>query len=348
MTEAAGAAAGAGRLSIHQFPAVAGHAVPALAQELLARARAAGASRIALLEIGEPADLVGRFQRVGAGALADRLPIARRLTGGCALRVGAGAIVALLALPRSVELRPTGWWPLPLAKVLNRCVRPFMGALNRLGARVFYPGRDRLSHERRTVAILGFHAEPDGAIVFELIIAAAPNSLSLAAAADRLELVGESSRALCADLGWTGLRLSDYATAVGKEYSERMGWSVELQSDPWPARPLPPTAVLVEDEAWVQGQGWGEGQLGELWAGIQIRSGRLARAAVRGAFLGLPEALQRLERALVGSTLTLQELRAVLAPALRPGPAALFGLGDGRGLVDALAGAGRAISAAQD
>jgi hypothetical protein len=90
-------------------------------------------------------------------------PMLRRATGGPAAVMGEGVCYAALALADASALLEC-----PRDRVLNRNVRPFLGALRKLGAAAHYFGREALSLDRRPAGLLGWTRAPSGAVLVEL------------------------------------------------------------------------------------------------------------------------------------------------------------------------------------
>jgi hypothetical protein len=329
--------------------------IPFLGQAVLSASKGSADRHLALAAIGEPADLLGRFEYIPSATDAGP-PLVRRLTGGCAYRVGRGAWVAHMALPRLEELgasRPRVGAslplppPLPLTKLLNRYVRPFMGGLNRLGARTFYPGRDRLRAGDGLLAMVSFHLEPQGAVLFEMLICAAPGSLELSSVAQRLRFPAEALPAAVPfvsldQLVGSHLPLETFADRLRQHLSSTCG--IELTQGP----PLPsgPERAANLPEVWQSDcEGycgvWGCGQLAELWAGVRLSGAVLSSCRVRGAFLGPPATLRSLESSLASAPLEPQELGRRLQRSLG-GAEPLLGLGRCEVLIDMIVRASRA------
>jgi len=329
--------------------------IPAWEQALLDLARASSERQLGLAVVGEPADLVGRYQRIAnAGIQAGRTGsdrpsdplLVRRLTGGCGYRVDAGAWVVLMALPRLEELAAVGAAPLTVPKLLNRYVRPFLSGLNHIGARSFYPGRDRLRAGEGLLAMLSFHLEAEGPVLLELLVNAARGSLELEPMADRLGIPRacwpELRPLVCFEqIGAGSASLASFAAAVGHHLKRAHGIEL-IPADPMDPERLPaPLAPPLEEPACQGCRGtWSTGQLGELWIGARVEGGRLSAFHLRGAFLGAPSTLDAVERSLVGSTLDCAELLGRLEVAGGAGP--LLGLGAHQPLVDTIVRASRA------
>jgi hypothetical protein len=128
-----------------------------------------------IAEAAEPAFLFGRFRRIPAPFLEVESTrgwaTRRRMTGGRPVACAAGDLHLSLILDSSRELVEGAPVPLPPAKILNRYVRGVLGALQALGMRAFYPGRDFITVGKRRIGHLSFDVPgPVGAVLFEAIL----------------------------------------------------------------------------------------------------------------------------------------------------------------------------------
>lgn len=112
---------------------------------------------------------LGAFHR--RPKLPSEVEIWPRHTGGRALPGGNGFVLVTLALPHRSALVDDERLTLAPEQVMNRCVRGVLNALRSLGIDVVYPGLDLLTHERRTIGVLGF-IESDGPTLFQAILGA--------------------------------------------------------------------------------------------------------------------------------------------------------------------------------
>jgi hypothetical protein len=107
--------------------------------------------------------LLGRYSAPQAGAQG------RRATGGRPVRVADGNLGVAIALPRTGLLLAGGRDVAPV-KIVNRFVRPILGALANLGHAAGYFGRDFVSVSREPVAWVSFDASREGAALLEAIV----------------------------------------------------------------------------------------------------------------------------------------------------------------------------------
>jgi len=128
--------------------------------------------------------LIGRFQSAAtalrglspgapsdsssaAGSTKLGLPVARRATGGRALRLGDGCLAIAIVLPRTGALLADGR-DVPAAKIVNRFVRPALGMLAASGVSAGWFGRDFISAASKPVAHVSFDAGADGSALIEV------------------------------------------------------------------------------------------------------------------------------------------------------------------------------------
>lgn len=124
-----------------------------------------GDAELAVSIVGDDGLLVGAFQR-GRG-MPDRWPLARRGSGGPAVRVGPGTIhVEFALLDPALLLHPDP------RRIVNRAVRPLLRALTRQGHLAHFFGRDWVSVARRPAAWVGFaHDAATRRTLFEAFVA---------------------------------------------------------------------------------------------------------------------------------------------------------------------------------
>ncbi|MGH7804012.1 MAG: hypothetical protein ACREQJ_06660, partial [Candidatus Binatia bacterium] len=140
----------------------------------------------------------------------------RRVSGGRAAGIGPGTLGFSLLLPhRSAFIAED---PLSLApyQVPNRYVRGVLRALRALGVDAFYPGRDFITVNRRTIGMVTFEVDENGALVFEGILALdQPFELRHAA-----ELSGESDGGIQGEIFAREL-VTSLAAETGRSRSPR-------------------------------------------------------------------------------------------------------------------------------
>ncbi|MDI1448091.1 hypothetical protein [Polyangium sp. 6x1] len=143
----------------------------ALGPALVGRAEQSQAAHLGLSLVDGTAVVLGAAQRAGRvldlAACARRgIPILRRATTGTAAWLGGRGLVITLALPHVAAL-VTDATPRTL---LNRNVRPLLGAFTRAGMLAHYFGREWITLRRRPAALLGFDVTASGAVLVEAFV----------------------------------------------------------------------------------------------------------------------------------------------------------------------------------
>jgi hypothetical protein len=114
--------------------------------------------------------LLGAFQRAAGLAVVPGTPLARRCSGGPAVRVGPGTVHVALSLDNPASLVPCDE-----KRIVNRHVRPLLRALTRAGgtgAVAHFFGRDWISVAHRPIAWVGFaHDSATRRTLFEAFVA---------------------------------------------------------------------------------------------------------------------------------------------------------------------------------
>ncbi len=246
--------------------------------------------------------------------------LARRATGGQTLRAGDGCIAIALALPRTGALLQGGV-DVPPNKIVNRFVRPVLGALAAHGLPAAYFGRDFISSHSTAVASVGWDALHAGPSLFECIVA--------------------FERPLRDAPPWAvaGIaRPHDFCQSLRRGFSERL--SVELsEAQPAPA-PREPAWPLVEHLP--SGRAERAIAIGTLVAFADAMSAgdstpRLTRAALRGDFQADAESLAALEQSLAGCPAEYAEIGRRVDAAFGPrGRGAIVGLASLQPMAEAL------------
>jgi lipoate-protein ligase A len=114
--------------------------------------------------VKESGIVLGYFQR--APEIAET-PIARRSSGGAAVRVGAGTVHVALALP-TIDALAIDCTP---QKILNRYVRPLLKGITKTSILAAYFGRDWVSAGNRPCAYVAFaHDASSQRTVFEAFV----------------------------------------------------------------------------------------------------------------------------------------------------------------------------------
>ena len=257
----------------------------------------------------------GRYHRLGAGAR-DK-GVWRRLSGGRAATFGDGMLGFSLLLPHRSALVSEA--PLALApyQVPNRYVRGLLRALRNLGVDAFYPGRDFVTVNRKSMGMVTFDVDEHGALVFEGVLAIdRPFEIRHAA-----ELSGESdggiqqeifsreiTTSLTAECG-RAQSVVEVAEALAAAYAEQFQLDVRRRE----FSPLEKQAITaIEGREF--GNGWGLGAaarpeldhrgvtsiaLGIFEARMAVEQGRFIRdVQFSGDFIASAPAVETLEREL--------------------------------------------------
>jgi hypothetical protein len=149
------------------------------AEERASVERALDLGRGALAGVGPSSDVIvvaaalegdarvaGAYQRLeDAVRVRDGVPVLRRETGGPAVVAGEGLVYLALALRDASTLMPC-----PRDRVLNRNVRPILGALRRIGASAHYFGREFVSVEKRPLGLVAWTRRAGGAVLLESVL----------------------------------------------------------------------------------------------------------------------------------------------------------------------------------
>lgn len=276
--------------------------------------------------------LLGRWQ-VAATALSDAgraLPRARRATGGEAVHFVEGVVAFALALPDATSL--LGGARIPPAKVLNRYVRPALGALAHAGLSAGYFGRDFVTVDRRQVALASFEVDARGRALVELFVGVlAPFALPAA-------LSGYPARAPDAEPPVTTLReagrtpdAASLAEGVFASFPSRLGVEAERGEPPADGVALP-----VDEALPARTSGPREVPIGFVEAHVALDGGVLSAVRLRGDLVATSPTIASLEQAMVGLPPSFDALGAAVDAALRAPDAALLGLREGRALPDAV------------
>ena len=205
-----------------------------------ARARAAGAVVLEGYRLGGDVLGLGRFH-IRPPQIPSGVGVHRRLGGGRIVPLGEGFLSLALALPHRSALVGDVADVLAPEQVLNRAVRGLLGALERLGVRAHYPGRDVVTVDRRIIAGLTFDVDVDGATVVEMVLATERNYAVVTELVDRCDptgvvpatVLGPEDGTSLAEVAGRGIELEGLVTLVAESTAERFGLRVEE---------VPPTA----------------------------------------------------------------------------------------------------------
>ncbi len=330
------------RLEVTALPGCAPARFAALGPALLADAEADPnrASRLVIADMASPALVLGRHQRVASCLNAERaaasgMPLVRRAAGGRTVRVGAGTVGVLLALPKREAVAGGG---LPADKLLNRGIRGLLAGLTSLGAKggAHYFGRDFVSADSRQLAAVGQDTTASAGLIEVLVSMREPLALPA-------ELEGypehSDSRAsgpppvTLAELRGSLPPFEDVVKAITEGYARTYGFEVATLA---PAAVELPLLAVEEDEAGWRESGVADVPIGFVEALVRTDGDRLTGARLRGDFMAPNFALRQLEQELVGAPLAFGDLGARVDAAFhRPG-SFLLGVRELRVFADAL------------
>jgi len=269
------------------------------------------------LVVGVPASdalVLGAYQRSGErirfGQRGDDLPVQRRGSGGCAVRVGTGTVWVTLALAR-----PNALVPCTVDKLLNRYVRPLLRALTRSTSHpAHYFGRDWISVAHRPVALVAFahDASTDRCLVEAIVAVSTPFALE-----SRKAFLGKESATLESALGHS-LNSEAVASAIELAYRELGTKHVELDVSPVPAaEPI----VHTNEPEWVSAH---EEAMGTIACGPDGRG----CIRVGGELMASRDAVLRLEASInaLSARATAEDVGRAVDDAFTKRGAFLFGI----------------------
>jgi lipoate-protein ligase A len=254
----------------------------------------------------------GRFHRLGPRALERSW---RRLSGGRAAAFGDGMIGFSLLLPHRAALVAGDPFALAPYQIPNRYVRGLLRGLRAIGVDAFYPGRDFVTVNRKTIGMVTFDVDERGALLFEGMIALdRPFELRHAA-----ELSGESdggiqqeifsreiTTSLAAELG-REVPAREVCEALATGYAEQFKLEVHRRE----LSALEEQAIRAIEtrefgEEWTRGSEPRSGldhravtpiALGTFEARVAIEQGRFLRDVhFAGDFIASASAVEALER----------------------------------------------------
>jgi hypothetical protein len=260
--------------------------------------------------------LAGRYHVVPPDAPAEgAMSMQRRRTGGRAVAFGDGFLGLSLVLPHRAALVSEDWRALDPAQVMNRCVRGVLRGLAAVGVPAFYPGRDLITLDRRTLGLVSFETTTAGVLLFEAVIALTRDFSATVGLLDRLDPHGcitapvlrapEVTSVAAAARG--SAATADLVAAIARGYAEAFALDLDAHGD------AHGVAAQLEGErvsAWLRSRvpraeldhrGTVPIQLGVLEAHFAVQGGRLGPVMLAGDFLASSAAVETLERRLVGT-----------------------------------------------
>jgi hypothetical protein len=298
-----------------------------------ARARSHGI----LCTFGIPGDAVslGRYHVVPDGADARGIGLVRRVGGGRAAPLGDGFAGVVLALPHRASLLAPDTTLVP-EQILNRYVRGLLGALESLGIRAYYPGRDVVTVDGRIVASLGFELAPDGTTLVEMSLAVGRSFACVSTFADRadpsgvvpMELLLPEQGTCMADVVGRALDLDDVTAALAAGYASRLGCDVAVGDG---------LGSVAADTSWLDGGRLAphldrhaavRDMLGMLEVYAACAGDRVRDVRVCGDLLAASATVERVEAGLRGAPIDRDVLRRCVTDVIVPPEDVLLGVRD--------------------
>lgn len=320
------------------------------ALDLLLLDRAAGDPQRASLRVyslaGEVVSL-GRYHLAPDGDPAGGVLLHRRRGGGRVMPLGPGFTVVTLILPHRSALVGSDPRALRAEQVLNRSVRALLGGLRGLGVDAFYPGRDRITVDGRTLGMVSLVIEDGGVTAVEAVLAvdgdwlALPNRVAAVDSAGALAVeVPTSDQVTTLAAHGATPTVDELASCVAGSYAQQFGVTLRPAAEPV----LPPDTV-ARGAAWIASRRrragldrhaveWG--QLGVFEVYLSVREGRIEDVLLAGDFIADSPSIARLEERLRGCVLTSASVAAVVDSVYSNPDSFLLGLGSTRTVVDTI------------
>jgi hypothetical protein len=290
---------------------------------------------------------LGRYHIAPTGGGDARVSLHRRIAGGRVIPHGAGFAAVALTLPHRSALVAAEPFALRPEQALNRFVRAVLAGLRGLGVDAFYPGRDRITVDRRTLGAVSLQSEPSGASVFEAVLAIDGDWLRLPALVQAVDRDGVIAAEVVAGDQVTTFAahapapsLDDLARFIGSACTQQFG--VELVSGTVP--PEPPDAAAGAAQ-WLASRclraqldrravAWG--QLGVLEVYLSVTDGTIADALLAGDFIADSASVERLEQRLRGCRFERGAISAVVEAVYADPHSFLLGVGPLQTVVDTI------------
>jgi hypothetical protein len=253
--------------------------------------------------------------------------------------LGNGFVSITLVLPHRSALVSADPRALRPEQALNRCVRGLLAGLRGIGVDALYPGRDRLTIDRRLLGMVSLQTESDGTSVFEASLAiegdwtvlpewiAAVDGDGVIAAQERSS---EQVTALARHAGRVP-ELVELAHLVGGAYAQEFGIEPVAgdagsgaldtsQHEAWLAERSPRPSLDRHALAW--------GQLGAFEAHVRLdAAGLIDEVMLAGDFIADAPSLTRLETRLRGCAPRVDAIRPIVQSVYGDPNSFLLGLG---------------------
>ena len=280
----------------------------------------------------------------------------RRLSGGRVVPSGEGFVGVALVLPHRSALVSENPFALAPFQVINRCVRGLLDACRLAGVSAHYPGRDLLTVQRRTLAMVSFEIDTAGAMLFEAVLA---NGADFSCAPARLDVVDPTGvvkaelvtpdRATCfaTELG-AALSIEEVADLVARGFMQQFGITVERRT----LTALEQRAIKSASRHNVFGDRWlhqrvrrselnltgsERTQLGCFEAFFALKQNRFIKdICFAGDFIANSAAIDRLERELRLCPAEWRAIDAVASDVLRAPENFILGIGPTRVIADTI------------
>jgi lipoate-protein ligase A len=297
-----------------------------------------GRGSLRVYSIAGDALSLGRYHLAPSGDVEHRIGLHRRLGGGRAATLGPGFVTVALTLPHRSALVASDPLALRPEQALNRFVRGLLAGLRGLGVDAFYPGRDRVTVNRRLLGLVSLEGDARGVAVFEAVLAIDGDwsrVSDVVAAVDREGVVAaeELAAAEVTTLAASGASppLEELAHRVAGAFAEQFG--VELTSMPPPA--VPPDAA-ERTAAWIASRRrrpeltchavtWT--QLGIVEAYLATRGDTITDVVLAGDFIADSESISNLEQRLSGCVLDRAAVAAIVDAVFARSGRFLLGVG---------------------
>jgi hypothetical protein len=302
-------------------------------------------ARLRLYSLAGDTLSLGRYHIAPAGDPTGGVGLHRRLGGGRVLPLGPGFAVLSLVLPHKSALVAADPLALRPEQVLNRCVRGLIGGLRGLGVDAFYPGRDRITVDRRLLGLVSLEVDGRGATMFEAVLALDGDWLRLPWMVEMVDRTGVIAAEELAATQVTSLAalgrapvLDELAHCLAGAYAEQFGVALASGVEP-STRP----DAAQRAAAWVaarrltpelsrHGVAWG--QLGVVEVYLAVRGTAIADLLLAGDFIADSSSLALLEQRWRGCALDRAAIAAVVEGLYADPHRFLLGIGPLGTLVD--------------
>jgi len=252
---------------------------------------------------------LGRFHVVPEVDDVAGLALHRRLGGGRPVPLGQGFFAVSLVLPSPSAFIAKSATSLLPEQVLNRAVRGVLGALEVLGVSGYYPGRDLVTANGRTIGALTLEIDESGATLIEMMVAANRSFAEVTSFLDRGDRTGtvpadvvlaEQATSIVQERGRPAT-LDAFADALCEAYAARLRLTCRRSEADLPATPV--------DVSWLRAAGLrpeldrraaARTQLGVLEAHVAVAAGHIVDVRLTGDFIASAATVARIERGLRG------------------------------------------------